>query len=65
MKPSEQILTNAVQLRSEDWVNWAGNRHSKETWDLMNPIDIKETDYLMLGLLKWLDENISDRENKL
>ena len=57
MKPSEQILKNAVELRSNDWVQWAGNRHSKESWDLMNPIDLKETDYLILGLLKYLDEN--------
>jgi hypothetical protein len=55
MKPSEEILKNAVELRAQDWVQWAGSRHSKESWDLMNPIDLKETDYLMLGLLKYLD----------
>lgn len=56
MKPSEKILRNAVELRTQDWVQWAGNRHSKEAWDLMNPIELKETDYLILGLLKYLDE---------
>ena len=56
MKPSEKILQNAVELRTQDWVQWAGNRHSREAWDLMNPIELKETDYLILGLLKYLDE---------
>lgn len=61
--PSEQILKNAVELRAKDWCDWAGNRHSKESWDLMNPIDLKETDYLLLGLLKYLDDTHS-RTNK-
>lgn len=56
MKPSEKILKNAIELRAQDWAQWAGNRHTRESWELMNPIDIRETDYLMLGLLKYLDE---------
>ncbi len=58
MKPSEKIIKIAVELRGQDWVSWAGNRYSKEAWDLMNPIGIEKTDYLILGLLKYLDELI-------
>ena len=57
--PSGKILRNAIKLRSKDWADWAGNRYSREAWDLMNPIDIRETDYLMLGLLKYLDDNFT------
>ena len=54
--PSVKILKNAIELRSIDWIDWAGNRYTKEMWDSINPINLKETDYLILGLLKYLDE---------
>lgn len=49
------ILQMAKQMRSEDWIKWAGNSYSSEEWERRNPIELENLDYVAKAILKYLD----------
>lgn len=66
MKPSERIESIRDQLVRQDWVDWAGQRHSFEAWTAWCKQDFEaRTSYILMAILRYLDEVTVGDENQI
>lgn len=61
MKPSNRIEQIILEILSDEWVNWAGNKYSKETWLSQKT----EPLYIFKAIIQYLDEEYEAEQDRI
>lgn len=62
-KPSERIGEIVKEIIYEEWVAWAGNKYSLDSWErFCAESDFKRQGLLSKAIIKYLDEKLLKEE---